>query len=235
MGYLDNSSITVDAILTKKGREILATKNTLGITQFALGDDEIDYTLWNPQHPLGSNYYGIVIENMPLVEAVPDESQHLRSKLITITPTTAGQTIVGIPFVETQTTVPIPPKQITKVATYTITPSTIYFPAGSQVAESTTLNQKLGYTAILSSKTLGTLKVVTAPTGLPVDTDPLLVGNEFFGDASEARTQSVTGLTFSFTPIIPTVKPTTPLKGTITIVGNETGNYDIISFEITKP
>ena len=64
MGYLDNSTVTVDAILTKKGRELLAKNNTLGITKFALSDDEIDYTLWNPKHPLGSNYYGIVIENI---------------------------------------------------------------------------------------------------------------------------------------------------------------------------
>ena len=46
MGYLDNTSITVDAILTNKGRELLAQGGTsFNITQFALGDDEIDYTL----------------------------------------------------------------------------------------------------------------------------------------------------------------------------------------------
>ena len=62
MGYLDNSSITVDAILTKKGRELLSKgRNSFNITQFALADDEIDYNLWNPAHPLGSSYYGIII------------------------------------------------------------------------------------------------------------------------------------------------------------------------------
>ena len=46
MGYLDNSSITVDAILTKKGREVLARgRNEFNITQFALSDDEVDYDL----------------------------------------------------------------------------------------------------------------------------------------------------------------------------------------------
>ncbi len=43
------------------------------ITQFALGDDEIDYSLWNPDHPLGTDYYGTIIENMPITEAIPDE------------------------------------------------------------------------------------------------------------------------------------------------------------------
>ena len=45
MAYLDNTTITVDAILTKKGREKLAAGQPLNISQFALGDDEIDYIL----------------------------------------------------------------------------------------------------------------------------------------------------------------------------------------------
>ena len=59
MGYLDNSIVTVDAILTKKGRELLARGDgSFKITQFALADDEIDYTLYNPSHPSGSSFYG---------------------------------------------------------------------------------------------------------------------------------------------------------------------------------
>ena len=54
MAYLDNTEITVDAILTKKGREKLATGEGLNITRFALGDDEIDYGLYEPAHPKGS-------------------------------------------------------------------------------------------------------------------------------------------------------------------------------------
>ena len=71
MGFLDNSSTTVDAILTKKGRELLARgRNEFKITKFALADDEIDYTLWDVTNPNGTNYYGAVIENMPLLEAI---------------------------------------------------------------------------------------------------------------------------------------------------------------------
>ena len=44
MGFLDNSTVTVDAILTKKGREILANGGDLNITKFALSDEEVDYT-----------------------------------------------------------------------------------------------------------------------------------------------------------------------------------------------
>ena len=79
MGYLNNQIVTVDAILTKKGRELLARGNgSFNITQFALGDDEIDYTMYNPNHPSGSAYYGEAIENMTLLEAFPDETQTLK-------------------------------------------------------------------------------------------------------------------------------------------------------------
>lgn len=99
MGYLDNTTITVDAILTKKGRELLAKgRNQFNITQFALADDEIDYDLWNPSHPGGTDYYGAVIENMPITEAVPDESQSLKYKLITLP---AGTT--QIPYIDPKT------------------------------------------------------------------------------------------------------------------------------------
>ena len=86
MGYLDNSSITVDAILTKRGRELLSQGGTgaFNITQFALGDDEIDYTLFNEDHPNGSQYSGEAIENMPLIEAIPDGENIMIHKLITL-------------------------------------------------------------------------------------------------------------------------------------------------------
>jgi hypothetical protein len=99
MGYLDNTTITVDAILTKKGRELLAKgRNQFNITQFALADDEIDYDLWNPSHPGGTDYYGSVIENMPITEAVPDETQSLKYKLITM-----PQGTTQIPYIDLKT------------------------------------------------------------------------------------------------------------------------------------
>ena len=85
MGYLNNTAVTVDAILTAKGRELLARGDgSFRITQFALSDDEIDYTLYNPTQPSGSAFYGEAIENMPLLEAFPDENQIMKYKLVTL-------------------------------------------------------------------------------------------------------------------------------------------------------
>ena len=86
MGYLDNTSITVDAILTKRGRELLSQGGlgAFNITQFALGDDEIDYTLFNENHPNGSQFAGEAIENMPLIEAIPDENNIMIHRVITL-------------------------------------------------------------------------------------------------------------------------------------------------------
>ena len=85
MGYLDNSSVTVDAILTRRGRELLSRNDgSFRITQFALGDDEVDYTLYNENHPDGSQFFGEAIENLPLVEAFPDENNIMIHKLVTL-------------------------------------------------------------------------------------------------------------------------------------------------------
>lgn len=98
MGYLSNNgTVTVDAILTKKGRELLAKGDgKFKITQFALADDEIDYDLWNPNHGGGSAYYGVVIENTPITEAVPDETQSMKYKLISLPKGT-----ISIPYLQT--------------------------------------------------------------------------------------------------------------------------------------
>ena len=96
MGYLNNQLITVDAILTKKGRELLAKGDgSFDITQFALSDDEVDYTLYNPNHPSGSAFYGEAIENMPLLEAFPDEAQMMKYKLVTLPRQTAKMPILA--------------------------------------------------------------------------------------------------------------------------------------------
>ena len=133
MGYLNNSTITVDAILTKKGRELLARgRDEFRITQFALADDEVDYDLYNPDHPLGSAYYGAAIENMPIVEALADETQMLKYKLVTLPKGTARIPVVRI----AQSSIELNANEST-----TITPQTVNFGGG---------NRRFGYTAILS-------------------------------------------------------------------------------------
>ena len=84
MGYLNNTSTVLDAVLTKKGRELLSRgEQAFNVTKFALSDDEVDYSLWNVAHPLGTDYYGTVIENLPLLEPTVDPDTTMRYKLIT--------------------------------------------------------------------------------------------------------------------------------------------------------
>ena len=81
MGLLDSDTIIVDAILTKLGRDKLRQGQPLGITQYAFGDTGVDYSLYNPNHPSGSDSYGSAITALPQLEAVPDDDVFLRSKL----------------------------------------------------------------------------------------------------------------------------------------------------------
>ena len=94
MGYLDNSSITVDAVLTKKGREILKNGGSLNITSFTMSDTGVDYTLWNPSHPSGSAFYGEAIENLPMLEASVHAEYNLRNRLISL-----NQNTVAVPAI----------------------------------------------------------------------------------------------------------------------------------------
>jgi hypothetical protein len=84
MGYLDNSTIVVDAVLTKQGRKLLALGQGLNISYFTLSDTGVDYSLWNPDHPSGSAYYGEAIENMPNLEALPNSAYFMRNNLLSL-------------------------------------------------------------------------------------------------------------------------------------------------------
>lgn len=86
MGYLSNQNneIIVDAILTKYGREKLSSEGILGVTKFALADDEIDYSLYNTDHPLGSDYYDIAIRQLPVLEALPSNDLSMKYHLFTV-------------------------------------------------------------------------------------------------------------------------------------------------------
>jgi|TARA_Y100000034_G_scaffold136720_1_gene215186 hypothetical protein len=98
MGYLDNSTVTVDAILTKQGRRVLAEGGAVSVTDFCLSDTGVNYDLWNPDHPSGSAYYGEAIENLPQVEALPNAGYFMRNKLVTLRKdTTAMPIIANIP------------------------------------------------------------------------------------------------------------------------------------------
>ena len=212
MGYLDNTSITVDAILTKQGREILAKgADEFKITQFALADDEIDYSLWNPAHSLGSNYYGIAIDNMPLIEAIPDETQTMKYKLVTLRKSTTRIPVITVPN-----------STITLVAggdAVDVSPNTSNFEGG---------NSTLGYTAILSNSDVAFLEVGTAVKSVLMQgaTVPTFVGDD-------ESAQSVSAVGFSFR-VVAKNQPIQSKTATLTIIGNETGGRATVTVTVNK-
>ena len=204
MAYLNNTEITVDAILTKKGREKLAAGDGLNITKFALGDDEIDYTLYEPAHPKGSAYYDSAIKAIPITEASPDETQVLRHKLVTLPKGTTK-----IPKVEFG----IPSIAVTSDSGQVqLSPTTS--PSG---------NTQSGYTVILANKNAGT--IVGSGLAAGAATTP-----SFLGDEITATAAIETGLTFQFIPN-PSLRGS--VKTTITVYGNETGGSQTIPLTVT--
>lgn len=203
MAYLDNTTITVDAILTKKGREKLAAGQPLNITQFALGDDEIDYNLYDAAHPKGSAFYDYAILHTPILEASPDETQALKYKLVTLSKGTTKIPVVSINVAS------IAAK--TTGGKFPITPSTS--PAG---------NLNGGYTAVLGNKNAGTI----VGEGLANVTTT----STTFTNSVTATAEVVKGMTFTF---IPNSSLTSTLTTTLTIFGNETGGSITIPVTVT--
>jgi hypothetical protein len=127
MGYLNNQVVTIDAILTNKGRELLAKNDgSFRITQFALADDEIDYTLYNPTHPSGSSFYGEAIQNMPLLEAFPIETQIMKYKLATLPRGTAKLPVLDLGYAAIT---------LVQGASLAITPQTLNYLGNNQTYE----------------------------------------------------------------------------------------------------
>ena len=206
MGYLDNSSITVDAILTKKGRELLAKgRDFLVISQFALADDEVDYELWNAAHPLGSDYYGIIIENMPIVEAVTDESYSLKYKLLTL------------------------PKNTIRIPQIVPNPTDITLEEGGnqQVITLTTKNggnETLGYTVTLINSDAAS--IVGDGNGIANNADPV-------GPNEDKRSITIsTNSTFTVTSKV--LADNVDISTRVVVVGNETGGREEITLTVTN-
>lgn len=204
MAYINNQTITVDAVLTKKGRELLAAKGGLNITSYALSDDEIDYSLYQPNHPQGSAYYDLAIRNTPVFEAFTDETQVLKYKLVTLP---SGQT--SIPVISLgQSSINVDSDYKGEVV---VVPST-----------NPAYNTTLGYTAILANKTVGTI------IGEQLQTATTSTIPTFIGDISSTTAQVALGLRFRF---VPNVSLTTTTGTTLTIIGNESGGS--ISIPVT--
>jgi len=218
MGYLNNQVVTVDAILTKKGRELLAQNDgSFRITQFALADDEIDYTLYNPTNPQGSAYYGEAIDNLPLLEAFADESQIMKYKLTTLPRGTAVLPVLDLGYSA------ITLKQGASLA---ITPQTLNY------LGNTTAFETSGYSATIADvRTLATFNGVgvqsTAATAQNNNSTTTLgtnVSSTVIGTQINLRATTVNTLFGS----------NTQLNTTLTVVGLDSGARITIPVTITK-
>ena len=213
MGYLDNTSITVDAILTKRGRELLARGDgSFNITQFALADDEIEYTLFNENHPNGSQYYGEAIENMPLIEAIPDENNIMIHKLVTLPRGTTKMPIV---------TCNVSKIQLSLGASTSVNPNTLNFQGLSNVRE------PQGYLATIADRRL--LVAFEGIGGATATTTARPFSNS-------ALSETIRGASFSLTAINSTTLfgDNAKLLTTLTIEGVDSGARVTIPVEITK-
>ena len=216
MGYLDNSIITVDAVLTKKGRELLARGDgSFKITQFALADDEIDYSLYNPKHPKGSDFYGEAIENMPVLEAFVDETQTMKYKLATLPRGTSKLPILDIGYTAIV---------LRQGASLAITPQTLNYLGATQMYESN------GYAA-----TIADARVLGAFTGVGINS----------ADVEKANNSETTGTNLSKTVIGTTINLTATSINTVfgedssvltslTIVGRDSGARLTVPVKITR-
>lgn len=216
MGFLNNSVVTVDAILTKKGRELLARGDgSFKITQFALADDEIDYTLYNPDHPSGSAFYGQAIENMPLLEAFPDENQVMKYKLTTLPRGTSKLPLLDSGFAT------IALKQGASLA---ITPQTLNYLGATSTFEAG------GYTA-----TIADVRVMSSFTGTGINTEEAeRLNSTTTVGTNVSKTVIGTSINLTATTVNTLFGSRTQLQTTITLVGRDSGARITIPVTIIK-
>ncbi|CAB4138610.1 hypothetical protein UFOVP331_170 [uncultured Caudovirales phage] len=215
MGYLNNTIVTVDAILTTKGRQLMAQNDgTFRITQFALADDEIDYTLYNPNHPSGSAYYGEAIDNMPLLEAFPQENQTMKYKLVTLPRGTAKLPILDLGYTAIV---------IKQGASLAITPQTLNYLGGNTFETS-------GYTA-----TIGDVRTMQTFEGVGINT-PAATALNTTTTLGTSVSKTVVGTTINLraTTVNTLFGSNTALYTTLNVVGRDSGARLSIPVTVTK-
>ena len=215
MGYLNNSVVTVDAILTTKGRQLLAQADgTFRITQFALADDEVDYTLYNPNQPSGSAYYGEAIQNMPLLEAFPNETQVMKYKLVTLPRGTAKLPILDLGFSSIT---------IKQGASLAVNPQTLNYTGGNQVEPS-------GYTFTISD-----VRLMSTFTGAGVNTPQANALNQTTTvGANVSSTVVGTTLNLKATTVNTLFGSENALYATLTVEGRDSGARITLPVTVTK-
>jgi hypothetical protein len=218
MGYLNNQVVTVDAILTTKGRELLAKNDgSFRITQFALADDEIDYTLYNPTHPSGSSFYGEAIQNMPLLEAFPQETQIMKYKLATLPRGTAKLPVLDLGYSAIT---------LQQGASLSITPQTLSYLGNNQSFETS------GYSATISD-----VRLMSTYTGVGINTDAANTANTNATVTLGTNvSKTIIGTQFNLraTTINTLFGSNTQLSATLTVVGLDSGARLTIPITINK-
>ena len=218
MGYLNNQTVTVDAILTTKGRELLAKNDgSFRITQFALSDDEIDYTLYNPTHPSGSSFYGEAIQNMPLLEAFPQETQIMKYKLATLPRGTAKLPVLDLGYTAIT---------LQQGASLSITPQTLNYLGNNQTFETS------GYSATISD-----VRLLSTYNGVGINTDAATTSNQTSTTTlgtNVSKTIIGTQLNLRATTINTLFGNNTQLTATLTVMGLDSGARLTIPIIINK-
>lgn len=213
MGYIPGNGVVVDAILTRKGRQLLSKgNNSFNITHFALSDSEVDYSLWNSDHPLGTEYAGVVIENMPVTEAVPDETQNMKTFLVTLPRRTVRIPKVSVP--QTSFT-------LTAGQSVTINPQTINYTDG---------NTTFGYTFILADSDVCSAYISEVAPGQQYQG----TGNVTMAPLSDSEMGQAIVLTGKSITLTANMLSLAARSTTLTIIGNETGGRVVVNVTVQK-
>jgi hypothetical protein len=220
MAILNPTVVTVDAILTTKGRELLARNDgSFQITQFSLADDEIDYTLYNPNQPSGSAFYGQAIEAMPIIQAFPEDTQMMRYTLTTLPRGTSRLPVVSLGY-NTIT--------LKQGASLTITPQTLNYLGATSTFEAN------GYIA-----TIADIRLLSSFQGTGITTTTVTAANAAALNTTTGTVLSKSEIGTSFTLTGTTVNTLfgttlTTLATTITVVGRDSGARITIPVNIQK-
>ncbi len=216
MSYLSSTSVVVDAILTKKGRELLAKNDgSFRITQFSLADDEIDYTLYNPNHPSGSAFYGEAIEAMPILQAYPNDQEIMRYKLITLPRGTAKIPVLDLGYTS------ITLKQGASLA---ITPQTLNYLGATSTFEQS------GYTA-----TIGDVRTMASFNGVGINTpEATSLNSTTTIGTNVSKTVIGTTINLTATTVNTLFGSNTALYTTLVVTGRDSGARISIPVTITK-
>lgn len=218
MAILNPTTVTVDAVLTTKGRELLARNDgSFQITQFSLADDEIDYTLYNPNHPSGSAFYGEAIENTPIIQAFPEDTQIMRYKLVTLPRGTSRLPVISLGY-NTIT--------LKQGASLTITPQTLNYLGATSTFEAN------GYIATISD-----IRLLSSFQGTGINNSNIVGNSGLNTTTGTILSKSELGTSFTLTgTTINTLfgSSLTTLTTTITVIGRDSGARITIPLNIQK-